>query len=544
MAFGKWRGVAVNDHGDAQQSVWVEVRRQAPGFPIAVPIYGDADGTTTLDNPFMASDGEIEFYAVGGTYRIHMYNGAGFEDTLENEPIGTAQAADVDGYATAGFTWAPESATVAPPSAGCVRFNNADISLATHVYLRKTTLGNSNVSTWLAALAVGDWLLLSTGVGVEVGWPVLSITVQTNHYDIEIDQTNYAGPAGPLSFGDSGFVTVAQQAAILDAALGDLSARWISASAAGPASLDIREDSDFGTNRVRITVPSSLAADYDFLLPAANVTVNAFAKALLEASSAAAQQAAIGVREKLTGNRTYYVSTAGSNSNDGLTAGAPFATLQKAWDVIVTLDLGGFTATIQHAAAQTATSGLGCSVPAVGGNVILDMGGSTFNRTSGSDVVVSCPTTLTVQNGTFRTTTAGTCLYAIGAGSKIVVGSSVTFGATADFHIRADAGGFIERNGSYTISGGCVYHMLAVNGGAIGVAGGTVTVSGTPAFPGAFAAAANCGIISIFSMTFSGSATGARYSATGNAVINTNGGGASFLPGNSAGSVATGGQYL
>ena len=64
----------------------------------------------------------------------------------------------------------------------------------------------------------------------------------------------------------------------------------------------------------------------------------------------------------------------------------------------------------------------------------------------------------------------------------------------------------------------------------------TVTLTGTPAFS-AFASAASTGLINPASnVTFSGSATGARYAISSNGTINTNGGGASFLPGNSAGS--------
>lgn len=35
----------------------------------------------------------------------------------------------------------------------------------------------------------------------------------------------------------------------------------------------------------------------------------------------------VGIREKLTANRTYYVSNSGSNSNDGLSSGTPFQTI-------------------------------------------------------------------------------------------------------------------------------------------------------------------------------------------------------------------------
>src|SRR6185369_10064333 len=57
----------------------------------------------------------------------------------------------------------------------------------------------------------------------------------------------------------------------------------------------------------------------------------------------------IGARTQLLANRTYFVSTTGSNSNDGLAAGRPFLTLQKALDTITPLDLNGFSVTIQLA---------------------------------------------------------------------------------------------------------------------------------------------------------------------------------------------------
>jgi hypothetical protein len=71
-----------------------------------------------------------------------------------------------------------------------------------------------------------------------------------------------------------------------------------------------------------------------------------------------------------------------------------------------------------------------------------------------------------------------------------------------------------------------------------------VTLTGTPAFATAFAYASIAGIQAWNGTTFSGSATGPRYSVAGNSVVNTAGGGANFFPGNAAGSTATGGQYI
>lgn len=212
MTFGICRGIATDLTGNVVPNVRVEVRRMVPGFPLAAPIYADADGATGLDNYFVSASGEWEFYAVGGLYRVRVFTvGGGYDKTWDNVAVGTAQAADVDHYAQAGFTWAPESATTSPPTAGCIRFDNADVSAATHAYISKDTLGGSDATNWLTAFLANDWLLAATGVGIEVGWPVVSITNNTSWFDFELG--TYAGPAGPLSFGDSGFVSVAREKA-------------------------------------------------------------------------------------------------------------------------------------------------------------------------------------------------------------------------------------------------------------------------------------------------------------------------------------------
>lgn len=205
MTFGISRGVAVDTAGNVQTGVWVEVRRVAPGFPLQPQLYEDAEGVGGLANPFFSESGEFEFYCVGGTYRVRAYK-AGYDKTWDDVPVGTAQAADVDAYATAGFTWAPESATGTPPTAGCIRANNADWMSATHLYVDDDTLGGSTVSAWLLALANGDDLYLSTGVGIELGWTVSAVSDEAGYVDITV--TGYNGPAGPLSLGDSGFVTL------------------------------------------------------------------------------------------------------------------------------------------------------------------------------------------------------------------------------------------------------------------------------------------------------------------------------------------------
>jgi len=250
------------------------------------------------------------------------------------------------------------------------------------------------------------------------------------------------------------------------------------------------------------------------------------------------------IREKLTANRTYYVSTAGSDSNDGLTAGAPLATLNKARDIILGLDLNGFTVTVQHAASQTATAGISWSVPPLGGNVILDMGGSTLHVTAGICVQVSCAMTLLVQNVTLQNSTSGGVLFANVPGAVISVGSGVIFAASARYHLRAYGGGLIQMLANYSITGSAQAHAQCQIDGIIIFDSRTITLTGTPNFSSQTLYADSGGIMSLFSVTFSGSsATGTRYNVSTNAVINTYGGGASFVPGNAAGSSASGGQY-
>ena len=99
---------------------------------------------------------------------------------------------------------------------------------------------------------------------------------------------------------------------------------------------------------------------------------------------------------------------------------------------------------------------------------------------------------------------------------------------------------------SYAISGGAGIHVFASNPGAVVIytAGTTVTLTGTPVFSSEFALAQFFGFINIAGQTFSGSATGTRFSATVNGLINTNSAGLTYLPGSVAGSSATQGQYI
>lgn len=107
------------------------------------------------------------------------------------------------------------------------------------------------------------------------------------------------------------------------------------------------------TGAANLLLPSLLSASKVTLVPVgpagppgsdANVAAH-----VAEADPHAQYALETAVRERLTANRTYYVSIGGSDGNDGMTAGTAFATLQKAWNTIAPFDLGGYAVTISVA---------------------------------------------------------------------------------------------------------------------------------------------------------------------------------------------------
>lgn len=254
------------------------------------------------------------------------------------------------------------------------------------------------------------------------------------------------------------------------------------------------------------------------------------------------------INRKLISARTYYVRTDGSDSNTGLanSSGEAFLTIQKAVDTVVTLDNGGFLITIQvgdgtYTGAVVLASFIGTSRIRIQGNngtpanVVISTTSADGIQTSG--VIGDWD----IRDLKIQTTTGGTCL-SVAKGSR-VFHRNLNFGASAASHILATLYGSVICEGSYAISGGATAHMSA-RGGEIDCTGFTLTITGTPAFSTAFADAQRLGLVNLVVNTYTGSATGVRYSATGNAVVNTSGAGATALPGNAAGTTATGGQYL
>ena len=258
-------------------------------------------------------------------------------------------------------------------------------------------------------------------------------------------------------------------------------------------------------------------------------------------------------RARLGTNTTLNVATTASGGSDtanvGITAGSSFATPQHAYNwAQASLDLAGFQLTITGAPgttytmAQTVFSG-----PLVGQSAPVILQGSGAASTTFGPCLVSNGANVQFAAATFISTTGGggiDTLAASSAGSSVWIGAGVTFGpnaGTSVAHMGAFTGGQVIVTASYTIAGGAAGHFRAVGSGAgitVTAAGVTITLTGTPAFTSAFAVTQVACSINVPSagVTFSGAATGIRYSVQSGSVINTNGGGASYFPGSVAGS--------
>jgi hypothetical protein len=251
-----------------------------------------------------------------------------------------------------------------------------------------------------------------------------------------------------------------------------------------------------------------------------------------------------------------YVSPFGSDSNNGLSPGSPFLTMQKAWNTLAArYDGAGGNGQI-NLVDGTYTTGLTTAVPAVGFNTVAIVGDvpaplnclvSVTNAPcfaiQGPGVAnVSISGVKMVSSGIIATNGySGSAVCARGV-TQLLVGN-VEFGACSANHLMATPDSAIAVNGNYTISGGAGVHYSATNGGFVfAPAPYSVTLTGTPAFS-QFAYANVLGCVTA-NLTFSGSATGQKYIAGLSSAINTNNAGPNYFPGSSAGSVFGGGQYL
>lgn len=262
---------------------------------------------------------------------------------------------------------------------------------------------------------------------------------------------------------------------------------------------------------------------------------------------------AVVMRELLTSTRTYYVRTDGSDSNTGLvnSSGGAFLTIQRAIDVIATLDINGKNVTVQvgdgtYTGAVTLKNVAGFAGP---GNLIIQGNNGTpanvlISVTSNNCFTADGVTTVwDIKDLKLQTTTSGHCLSQTN-GAYVRFGN-VNFGTCAGSHVFNNGRGAALALSAYAISGGATSHWVAYNFSQVSSALSTtaITITGTPAFT-LFADCEGMSEMAVFFFTFTGSATGTRYLVSTNSVLNTGGQLTTWLPGNAVGSNTTGGLYV
>jgi hypothetical protein len=251
---------------------------------------------------------------------------------------------------------------------------------------------------------------------------------------------------------------------------------------------------------------------------------------------------------------SYYVATTGSDSNNCLSVSTPCLTIQQAISLTQSINMNGFYVTI-NVAAGTYAPFIGTALN--GSGTIFIIGNTTtptsvlINATSGEAIWIQAAgyileglETATAANGALPH--IGACLRA----AATVQIKNMAFGTCATAQLWTDPNGYISVSGALSgfpadflqIVGSAPYHMYA-GSGVINLGLTNLQITGTPNFSNAFAYAINLGQILGPYASISGTATGQKYVASYNAIINTNGAGVNYFPGNSAGNTALGGQY-
>lgn len=254
-------------------------------------------------------------------------------------------------------------------------------------------------------------------------------------------------------------------------------------------------------------------------------------------------------REVLTGARTYYVRTDGSDSNDGLanTSGKAFLTLQKAVDVVASLDTSIYQVTIQvgngtYTTGVTLKQPVGALPPILLGNVTTPA--SCVISTTNAYCVNAIGPAINWELRGFKLTSAGSLWpVVIENGALLHVNGPMELGATPSFHYVVGVGSTLKISASYTISAGGLAHFNILSGGILYYDSLTVTLTGSPAWSTAFIMLTSLAIATTGGVTFSGATTGKRFQVNANSVIDTFGAGINYFPGTVPGTQATGGQY-
>lgn len=254
-------------------------------------------------------------------------------------------------------------------------------------------------------------------------------------------------------------------------------------------------------------------------------------------------------RRLLAASRNYYVATTGSDSNDGLSSGTAFLTIQHAVDMALSLDMGIYDVTISIAAG---TYNEGANLLLTGnGNARISLVGAGYATTKivGTTYGILATGGIQVNVQDLDVQGASIAIWARFSARMNLVNDVMLSGGTARL-LGTNDNAYIESVGAnIRLNADSTYFLFAAEQSHILLTGGTTIITqAARTFSGAVAYAANLGLLTLSNGGVSwdetaGTITGTRYVGERNAVFNVGGAGATAIPGTGAGFLATGAQY-
>lgn len=242
-------------------------------------------------------------------------------------------------------------------------------------------------------------------------------------------------------------------------------------------------------------------------------------------------------RETLGGPRAFFVSPDGSNVASGRAGNATFRSVQKALNVVFgSLDLSGHDVTIYLAPGSYAEA-LDVNSPQVGaGRIILAGQGPgisavTLDGGAGIAVRVTGAGTRLYLRG-LRVTTSGFASLFVESGGFVQAVGPIEFGRSGVHHVFCSGCSIANLNTPITLTGGAAgSHLFALNNGLLNIEAANYVLMVSPVFGASFANTTSGGIILATGNSFAGAASGARFFATVNGVVQTFSAGPDYFPG-------------
>ena len=251
-----------------------------------------------------------------------------------------------------------------------------------------------------------------------------------------------------------------------------------------------------------------------------------------------------GWREVLTGPRRFFVDAIlGNDAGSGMgQASDAFASLPRALAAALSLDSGGHDITIEIASgiyglAETLRIGTGLTG---GGKLILqgnsaDPDAATIEAT---DSVIEVSSGYLLLRGVrLQNSSTVKAVVTVATQGEVIL-DQVAFGP-AGGHLNV-AGGRVALAGGYAIKGSAAYHLRVSEGGLYDGSAQPVVLQDTPFFSDTYITCSEGGVARVTGQGFTGNAAGKRFDLSTNGIIIAGG---NILPGDTAGTTQTGGQY-